>query len=100
MNNNQIVAVIVLYKRLPEQSQTIASLGTVFARNPELLHSIRVILFDNSPKGLEQVITTLTETWELRALTITLCSLLKRAYFPGFYYSIRTRKSLLNFFLG
>jgi GT2 family glycosyltransferase len=55
MNNNQIVAVIVLYKRLPEQSQTIASLGTVFARNPELLHSIRVILFDNSPKGLEQV---------------------------------------------
>jgi hypothetical protein len=55
MNNNQIVAVIVLYKRLPEQSQTIASLGTVFARNPELLDSIRVILFDNSPKGLEQV---------------------------------------------
>jgi hypothetical protein len=55
MNNNQIVAVVVLYKRLPEQSQTIASLGTVFARNPELLDSIRVILFDNSPKGLEQV---------------------------------------------
>jgi GT2 family glycosyltransferase len=55
MNNNQIVAVVVLYKRLPEQSQTIASLGTVFADNPELLDSIRVILFDNSPKGLEQV---------------------------------------------
>jgi GT2 family glycosyltransferase len=55
MNNNQIVAVVVLYKRLPEQSQTIASLGTVFARNPELLDSIRVILFDNSPKRLEQI---------------------------------------------
>ena len=41
MNNNQIVAVVVLYKRLPEQSQTIASLGTVFADNPELLAELR-----------------------------------------------------------
>ena len=55
MNKSQIVAVVVLYKRLPEQSQTIESLGKVFAGNPELLDSIRVILFDNSPKALDQV---------------------------------------------
>jgi hypothetical protein len=34
MKKNQIVAVVVLYKRLPEQSQTIDSLGKVFAGNP------------------------------------------------------------------
>jgi len=55
MKKNQIVAVVVLYKRLPEQSQTIDSLGKVFAGNPELLDSIRVILFDNSPQALDQV---------------------------------------------
>jgi GT2 family glycosyltransferase len=55
MKKNQIVAVVVLYKRLPEQSQTIDSLGKVFAGNPELLESIRIILFDNSPQALDQV---------------------------------------------
>ncbi len=55
MKKNQIVAVVVLYKRLPEQSQTIDSLGKVFACDPELLTSIRVILFDNSPKALSHV---------------------------------------------
>jgi GT2 family glycosyltransferase len=55
MKINQIEAVVVLYKRLPEQSQTIDSLGKVFAGNPELLDSIRVILFDNSPQALDQV---------------------------------------------
>jgi GT2 family glycosyltransferase len=55
MNQDNIVAVVVLYRRLPEQSQTIQSLGKVFASNPELLDSIQVILFDNSPKALEQV---------------------------------------------
>jgi GT2 family glycosyltransferase len=55
MKKNQIAAVVVLYKRLPEQSQTIDSLGKVFAGNPVLLDSVRVILFDNSPKALDQV---------------------------------------------
>ncbi len=55
MDKSQIVAVVVLYKRLPEQSQTIDSLGKVFASNPQLLDSIQVILFDNSPKALDQV---------------------------------------------
>ncbi len=55
MKKNQIVAVVVLYKRLPEQSQTIDSLGKVFAGNPGLLDSIRLILFDNSPQALDQV---------------------------------------------
>jgi GT2 family glycosyltransferase len=51
----QIVAVVVLYKRTPEHSQTINSLATVFAGNPRLLDSIRVILWDNSPKPIEQL---------------------------------------------
>jgi glycosyltransferase involved in cell wall biosynthesis len=55
MDKSQIVAVVVLYKRLPEQSQTIESLAKVFAAKPQLLDSIRVILFDNSPASLEHV---------------------------------------------
>jgi GT2 family glycosyltransferase len=55
MKKTQIVAVVVLYKRLPEQSQTINSLAAVFAANPELLDSIQVILFDNSPKPLDEL---------------------------------------------
>jgi GT2 family glycosyltransferase len=55
MNSRQIVAVVVLYKRPPGRSQTINSLATVFACNPELLDSIRVILFDNSPNPIEQL---------------------------------------------
>jgi GT2 family glycosyltransferase len=45
----QILAVIVLYKRAPEQSQTIQSLIQVFGRNPVLNDSVRVLLWDNSP---------------------------------------------------
>jgi GT2 family glycosyltransferase len=55
MIESKIVAVVVLYKRLPEQSQTIDSLGKVFASTPTLLDSIQVILFDNSPKALDRV---------------------------------------------
>src|ERR1700761_7949677 len=55
MNKRQIVAVVVLYKRLPEQSQTIDSLSQAFAGNAALLDSIQVILFDNSPKALDRV---------------------------------------------
>jgi GT2 family glycosyltransferase len=55
MNSKQIVAVVVLYKRPPGRSQTINSLATVFACNPELLDSIRVILFDNSPNAIQQL---------------------------------------------
>ena len=53
-NSKQIVAVVVLYKRAPEQSQTINSLATVFANDPKLLDSIRVIVWDNSPKAIQQ----------------------------------------------
>jgi GT2 family glycosyltransferase len=45
----QILAVVVLYKRLPEQSETIQSLIQVFERNPEFKSSLRVLLWDNSP---------------------------------------------------
>ena len=55
MNSRQIVAVVVLYKRTPERSQTINSLATVFACNPGLLDSIRVILWDNSPKAIDRL---------------------------------------------
>lgn len=53
MIKSKILAVVVLYKRLPEQSQTIDSLGKVFANTPTLLDSIQVILFDNSPKAID-----------------------------------------------
>jgi GT2 family glycosyltransferase len=55
MMESKIVTVVVLYKRLPEQSQTIDSLGKVFTGTPTLLDSIQVILFDNSPKALDHV---------------------------------------------
>jgi len=55
MKNIQIVAVIVLYKRKPEQSQTINSLAAVFAEQPELLQSIKVLIWDNTPLPLDDV---------------------------------------------
>lgn len=51
----QILAVIVLYKRAPEQSQTIQSLIQVFGRNPGLNDSVRVLLWDNSPVPASEV---------------------------------------------
>lgn len=45
----QILAVVVLYKQLPQQSQTIQSLIRVFASDPELTTSLRVLVWDNSP---------------------------------------------------
>jgi GT2 family glycosyltransferase len=45
----QILAVVVLYKQSPEQSQTIQSLMRVFERNPGLSNSVGVLLWDNSP---------------------------------------------------
>jgi GT2 family glycosyltransferase len=48
----QIVIVVVLYKRTPEQSQTINSLAEIFGLNPELLESFKVLLWDNSPAAL------------------------------------------------
>jgi GT2 family glycosyltransferase len=50
--NTQIVAVVVLYKRKPEDSQTINSLAAAFDRDPELLRSIRVLIWDNSPTAI------------------------------------------------
>jgi GT2 family glycosyltransferase len=55
MNRSQVVAVVVLYKRLPEQSQTINSLAAIFASTPTLLGSIQVLLWDNSPKAVGQL---------------------------------------------
>jgi GT2 family glycosyltransferase len=48
----QIAIVVVLYKRSPVQSQTINSLAAVFERNPELLNSFRVFIWDNSPTAM------------------------------------------------
>ena len=47
-----VLAVIVLYKRSPAQSKTLVSLGEAFARHPELLEFLRVLLWDNSPRAL------------------------------------------------
>jgi GT2 family glycosyltransferase len=51
----QILAVVVLYKRKPEHSQTLTSLADVFARQPGLLESIEVLIWDNSPAPLDQL---------------------------------------------
>jgi GT2 family glycosyltransferase len=51
----QILAVIVLYKRAPEQSQTIQSLIQVFGRNAGLNDSVRVLIWDNSPVPASEV---------------------------------------------
>jgi GT2 family glycosyltransferase len=48
----QILAVVVLYKRSPQQSQTIQSLSQVLERNPALNDQVRVLLWDNSPTPL------------------------------------------------
>jgi GT2 family glycosyltransferase len=53
MNSTRIVAVVVLYKRKPERSETINSLAAVFERDPELLRSIRVLIWDNSPTAID-----------------------------------------------
>jgi GT2 family glycosyltransferase len=45
----QILAVVVLYKQSPEQSETIQSLIQVFERDPGLKSSVGVLLWDNSP---------------------------------------------------
>jgi GT2 family glycosyltransferase len=45
----QILAVVVLYKRSPESSETIQSLVRVFEQNPALRAAVRVLLWDNSP---------------------------------------------------
>jgi GT2 family glycosyltransferase len=60
----QILAVIVLYKRAPEQSQTIQSLIPIFGGNPGLNDSVRVLLWDNSPVPASEV--SLPFRFELR----------------------------------
>jgi GT2 family glycosyltransferase len=51
----QILAVVVLYKRKPEHSQTLTSLADVFARHSELLESIQVLIWDNSPAPIDHL---------------------------------------------
>ncbi len=53
MDKAQILAVVVLYKRKPEASQTINSLAAVIEKTPELLQSIEILIWDNSPNALE-----------------------------------------------
>jgi GT2 family glycosyltransferase len=53
MNSAQIVAVVVLYKRRPESSETINSLATILEKNPGVLESIRILIWDNSPNALD-----------------------------------------------
>jgi GT2 family glycosyltransferase len=55
MDTTQILAVVVLYKRAPAASQTINSLSDVFAGNPALFPSIRVLVWDNSPAALASI---------------------------------------------
>jgi GT2 family glycosyltransferase len=52
-SRKQILAVIVLYKRTSDQSQTIQSLARIFVSHPGLHDSIDVLVWDNSPFPLE-----------------------------------------------
>jgi GT2 family glycosyltransferase len=47
-----VLAVVVLYKRSVDRSQTLISLGTALGRHPELLRLLQVLLWDNSPMPL------------------------------------------------
>ena len=49
-----ILAVIVLYKRTLEESQTIRTLSSAFELRPDLADSISVLIWDNSPAPLAQ----------------------------------------------
>jgi len=49
----QILAVIVRHKTALQDSQTISSLIQAFSQSPELLSSIRILLWDNSPEALD-----------------------------------------------
>ena len=49
----QVLIVLVRYKIALEQSQTIRSLSDTFEREPELLKSVRLLIWDNSPVALE-----------------------------------------------
>jgi len=49
----QVLIVMVRYKTPLEQSQTIRSLSDSFARDPELLNSVGILVWDNSPDLLE-----------------------------------------------
>lgn len=51
----QILVVVVLYKQLPERSQTIQSLIHVFERKSALNDSLRILLWDNSPTPASRV---------------------------------------------
>ena len=51
----RILAVVVLYKRKPEHSQTLTSLADVFSRQPGLLESIQILIWDNSPTPLDKI---------------------------------------------
>jgi GT2 family glycosyltransferase len=55
MNSKEIVVVVVLYKRKPEESQTINSLAAAFGSHPELLDSMHVLLWDNSPSAIDRL---------------------------------------------
>jgi GT2 family glycosyltransferase len=48
----QIFAVVVLYKREPAASETVQTLAAAFADEPELLNSVPVLVWDNSPAPL------------------------------------------------
>ena len=48
----RVLAVVVLYKRSVDRSQTLTSLGNALRRHPELLQFLQVLLWDNSPMPL------------------------------------------------
>lgn len=50
MSNLQILAVLVLYKRSPEESESFTSLRHILQKRPELAATMSLLVYDNSPE--------------------------------------------------
>jgi GT2 family glycosyltransferase len=53
MSRPRILAVLVLYKRTPEESESFTSLQSILEQRPDLCGGISLLVYDNSPKAHE-----------------------------------------------
>jgi GT2 family glycosyltransferase len=51
MSNSRILAVLVLYKRAPDESESFTSLRNILQKRPELAATMNLLVYDNSPEA-------------------------------------------------
>lgn len=51
MSNSRILAVLVLYKRAPDESESFTSLRNILQKRPELAVNMNLLVYDNSPEA-------------------------------------------------